>query len=46
MTPVETDVAPPRFRAQRRRDTERRLTNDVDVWVASASPDGTPYRPT
>lgn len=33
----------PRSRAQRRRDTERRLTDDVDVWVASASPDGAPY---
>jgi hypothetical protein len=33
----------PRTRAQRRRDTEHRLTHDVDVWVASASPDGAPY---
>jgi nitroimidazol reductase NimA-like FMN-containing flavoprotein (pyridoxamine 5'-phosphate oxidase superfamily) len=33
----------PRPRAQRRRDTERRLTHDVDVWVASASADGAPY---
>ena len=33
----------PRSRAQRRRDTEYRLSNDVDVWVASASPDGAPY---
>ncbi len=33
----------PRSRAERRRDTEHRLTHDVDVWVASASPDGTPY---
>lgn len=32
-----------RSRAQRRRDTEHRLTHDVDVWVASASPDGLPY---
>ena len=32
-----------RTRAQRRRDTEHRLANDVDVWVASASPDGVPY---
>ena len=31
-----------RSRAQRRRDTEHRLTHDVDVWVASASADG-PY---
>ncbi|WP_431982246.1 pyridoxamine 5'-phosphate oxidase family protein [Streptomyces qinglanensis] len=35
--------APPRTRARRRRDTEHRLGGDVDVWVASASPDGTPY---
>ena len=28
---------------QRRRDTEHRLTHDVDVWVASASADGAPY---
>lgn len=33
----------PRSRAQRRRDTEHRLTHDIDVWVASASPDGTPH---
>jgi hypothetical protein len=33
----------PRSRAQRRRDTEHRLGHDVDVWVASASPDGAPY---
>jgi hypothetical protein len=32
-----------RDRAQRRRDTEHRLDHDVDVWVASASPDGRPY---
>src|SRR6266566_1448568 len=31
--PVSAD---PRSRAQRRRDTEHRLTNDIDVWVASA----------
>ena len=33
----------PRSRAQRRRDTEHRLTHDIDVWVASASADGAPY---
>jgi hypothetical protein len=33
----------PRSRAERRRDTERRLGRDVDVWVASASSDGTPW---
>ena len=36
-------TAGPRSRAQRRRDTEHRLTHDVDVWVASASADGAPY---
>jgi hypothetical protein len=36
-------AAPPRSRAERRRDTEHRLAHDVDVWVASASPDGAPY---
>ena len=33
----------PRSRAQRRSDTEHRLAHDVDLWVASASPDGAPY---
>ena len=33
----------PRSRAQRRRDTEHRLTHDIDVWVATASADGSPY---
>ncbi|MER7457751.1 pyridoxamine 5'-phosphate oxidase family protein [Micromonospora sp. NPDC126480] len=36
-------TADPRTRAQRRHDTEHRLTHDIDVWVATASPDGTPY---
>jgi len=35
--------ADPRSRAQRRRDTEHRLTHDKDVWVASASADGASY---
>jgi hypothetical protein len=35
--------ADPRSRAQHRRDTEHRLTHDVDVWVASASADAAPY---
>ena len=35
--------AEPRSRAQRRRDTEHRLTHDIDVWVATASADGAPY---
>jgi hypothetical protein len=36
-------TAAPRSRAQRRRDTEHRLGQDVDAWVASASADGAPY---
>jgi hypothetical protein len=36
-------VPTPRSRAQRRRDTEHRLTHDIDVWVASAAADGAPY---
>ncbi len=32
-----------RSRTQRRRDTEHRLASDIDLWVASASPDGAPY---
>lgn len=40
MTVVYAD---PRSRAQRRRDTEHRLTHDTDIWVASASTDGAPY---
>jgi nitroimidazol reductase NimA-like FMN-containing flavoprotein (pyridoxamine 5'-phosphate oxidase superfamily) len=36
-------AAAPRSRAQRRLDTEHRLTHDIDVWVASASGDGMPY---
>ncbi len=35
--------AEPRSRARRRRDTEHRLTHDIDVWVATASADGAPY---
>jgi hypothetical protein len=35
--------AGPRSRAQRRRDTEHRLTSDIDIWVASASADGAPH---
>ena len=37
MTP---DPRPP---AQRRQDTEHRLAHDVDLWVASASPEGVPH---
>ncbi len=36
-------TAQARARAERRRDTEYRLTHDVDLWVASASAAGTPY---
>jgi hypothetical protein len=36
-------VPSPRSRTQRRRDTEHRLTGDIDLWVASASADGGPY---
>jgi hypothetical protein len=46
MTTPSTPEQPtpePRPRAQRRRDSERRLADDVDVWVASAAPDGTPH---
>ena len=35
--------ADPRSHARRRRDTEHRLTCDIDLWVASASADGAPY---
>src|SRR5947209_9321089 len=38
-----TDECRPRSRAQRRRDTEHRLSRDIDAWVASASADGAPY---
>ncbi|MGH4030134.1 pyridoxamine 5'-phosphate oxidase family protein [Actinomycetota bacterium Odt1-20B] len=33
----------PRSRTDRRHDTAHRLAHDVDIWVATASPDGTPY---
>ena len=33
----------PRSRAQRRRDTEHRLTHDVDAWLATPSAAGAPY---
>ena len=35
--------ADPPSSAQRRRDTEHRLTHDIDVWVASASVASAPY---
>jgi hypothetical protein len=40
---MESRKAEPRSGAQRRRDTERRLAHDVDVWIATASADGAPY---
>ncbi|MFD0853987.1 pyridoxamine 5'-phosphate oxidase family protein, partial [Actinomadura adrarensis] len=33
----------PRTREQRRRDTLARLAGDVDLWVATADKEGTPY---
>jgi hypothetical protein len=36
-------ASPARSREERRRDTEHRLTHDIDVWVASASVGGAPY---
>jgi hypothetical protein len=33
----------PRTRDQRLADTRARLQTDIDVWVATSSPDGTPY---
>jgi hypothetical protein len=35
--------ADPRSPIWRRRDTERRLDQDVDVWMATASADGAPH---
>jgi hypothetical protein len=35
--------AEPRPGPARRRDTEHRLSHDVDLWMASASADGAPY---
>jgi hypothetical protein len=32
----------PRTGTERRRDTEHRLTHDIDLWVASAPADGAP----
>ncbi|WP_117208812.1 pyridoxamine 5'-phosphate oxidase family protein [Allorhizocola rhizosphaerae] len=34
---------PPRTLQQRKQDTLHRLEHDVDGWIATASPDGTPY---
>lgn len=35
--------APPRSRAERRRGLERQLTELIDLWVATATPDGQPF---
>jgi hypothetical protein len=43
VSPPAEPVVPPRSRAQRRRDTEHRLSHDIDVWVATASADPTPH---
>jgi hypothetical protein len=40
---VTSEHEPTRSRAERRRDTERRLEHDVDLWVATASADGSAY---
>ena len=34
---------PPRSGPQRRQDSLRRLEDDVDAWIATASIEGTPY---
>lgn len=36
-------TAPPRPLEQRKKDTLHRLDHDVDAWVATADPVGTPY---
>ncbi|TCC32101.1 pyridoxamine 5'-phosphate oxidase family protein [Kribbella capetownensis] len=36
-------MAAPRPLAVRKQDTLYRLEHDIDAWVATASPDGTPY---
>jgi hypothetical protein len=36
-------LPPARSRDERRRDTLRRLDDDVDAWVATAGPGGAPY---
>ncbi|WP_405058445.1 pyridoxamine 5'-phosphate oxidase family protein [Kribbella sp. NBC_01505] len=38
-----TESALPRPLATRKQDTLHRLTHDIDAWVATASPNGTPY---
>jgi len=36
-------MEPPRSRTQRLADTRARLETDIDVWVATAGADGSPY---
>jgi hypothetical protein len=36
-------LPPARTLTQRKRDTLRRLERDTDAWVATATPDGSPY---
>lgn len=36
-------MAPPRSTEQRIRDVVHRLRNEIDVWFASASPEGVPH---
>ena len=43
MSGPATGAAGPRRPGERRRDTEHRLARDVDLWVATAAPDGTPH---
>jgi len=43
VTQTAAPTAGPRPRDERRRDAEHRLRTDVDLWVATASPDGVPH---
>ncbi|MGH2824987.1 MAG: pyridoxamine 5'-phosphate oxidase family protein [Thermoleophilaceae bacterium] len=43
MTGTRDTSAEPRSGPGRRRDTQHRLTHDIDIWVASASAEGAPY---
>jgi hypothetical protein len=40
---MDPELPPVRSRAQRRADVLAKLESDVDLWVASASPDGDAY---
>ncbi|MDK1474362.1 pyridoxamine 5'-phosphate oxidase family protein [Streptomyces sp. 549] len=39
---TDSETAPPRSAQQREADVRHRLETDLDVWVATASPDGQP----